>query len=250
MSPRIVSAEEYRAREIELIDLAQKLVGDGSISSLNMDALVAAAPYSKGTVYKHFCSKEDLILAICNECITGVHGMFERSLEFEGTSRERIVAKVVSYIIWAKLNSAQLFVVLSAHSPTVVANASSERNDQHNKIEKSLMGLFNAEIAKAVESGDLQLNEGMTHLQVSFACWSSVFGAMALIMSKGESKELQSMVLERETMTNAQLILDGFDWKPLSTEFDYTKTIQRACKELYQDEIRELEKMGSPFNLL
>ena len=250
MSPRIISAEEYQAREIELIDLAQDLVGDSSISSLNMDALVAAAPYSKGTIYKHFCSKEDLIVAICNECIAGVHAMFERSVQFDGSSRERIIAKVVAYIIWAKLNSPQLFVVFSAHSPTVVANASAKRNEQHNKIEKSLMSLFNAEIIMAVEQGDLQLKGSMKPLQVSFACWSSVFGAMALIMSKGESKELQSMMLERETMTNAQLLLDGFNWKPLSTEFDYTQTIKRVCKELHQDEIRELEKMGSPFNLL
>ena len=55
------------------------------------------------------------------------------------------------------------------------------------------------------------------------------------------------MNLERESFTNARLILDGFGWKPLSSEWDYKKSIKKITNEIFQEEIEALEKQGTPF---
>ncbi len=52
-------------REVELVQLAKSLVQEQGFANLTMDKLTAASPYSKGTIYNHFCSKEDVILALC-----------------------------------------------------------------------------------------------------------------------------------------------------------------------------------------
>lgn len=247
MSPRTISESDFDNREAELINIARQLVENEHLTTLTIDKLVAAAPYSKGTIYKHFISKEDLLMAICNTCVEEIHALFTRALAFNGNSRERVVAVMVSYVIWAKLHPAELFAVLSAHSPSVAACTSDERNETHHQCESGLMALMNTAIGEAIEANDLTLPKNMCFEQVTFAMWSASWGAMALIMSKGHSEKLQPMVLERESFTNARLILDGFGWKPLSKDWDYRETIQRITNELFQPEIDELEKNGTPF---
>ena len=247
MPPRIISKSDFAQREKELVELGRTLVENECLTTLTIDKLVAAAAYSKGTIYKHFTGKEDLILAICNTCIQEVQELFIRALKFNGNSRERMLAVMVSYVIWAKLHPAQLFAVLSAHSPSVTLCSSDERNTEHHRIEAELMGLLNIEISKAIESGDLILPADMQIQQVTFAMWSASWGAMALIISKGNSVKLQPMVLERESFTNARLILDGFDWKPLSKTTDYSKTIKKITNEIFKPEIESLEQLGTPF---
>ena len=247
MSPRTISESEFAQREKELIEIARSMVENECLTTLTIDKLVAASPYSKGTIYKHFISKEDLLMAICNTCVKEIQELFSRALNFKGNSRERIMAVMVSYIIWAKLHPSQLFAVLSAHSPSVAACCSDDRNATHHEYEHNLMGLMNTEIGKAIEAGDLVLPTNMCFEQVTFAMWSASWGAMALIMSKGDSVKLQPMVLERESFTNTRLILDGFGWQPLSNDWDYHESIKRIASELFQPEIDTLEKNGTPF---
>jgi len=247
MSPRSISQSEFQQREFELIDLARSLVEQGCLTTLTIDKLVAESRYSKGTIYKHFLGKEDLLMAICNTCVTEIQEMFTKALKFEGNSRERIIAVSMSYIIWAKLHPSQLFSVLSAHSPSVSACCSDSRNDTHRECENQLMGLMNKEIEKAVSAGDLKLPENMSLAQVTFALWSSSWGAMALIMSKGNSEKLGPMVLERESFTNTRLLLDGFAWKPLSQDWDYSETVKKIAFDIFKPEIEILENMGTPF---
>lgn len=250
MSPRSITEQEFFEREDELIKLARSLVEEDCLATLTIDKLVAASKYSKGTIYKHFISKEDLLMAICNTSIEQMKAMFIRALTFKGNCREKSLAVLVSYVIWAKLYPSQLFAVLAAHSPNVAACCSKERNETHQEHEASLMGLMNNQIKNAVKSGDLELPTDMALEQVTFSMWSSAWGAMALIMSKGDSVNLNPMQLERESFTNARLILDGYGWKPLSKDWDYPQTIKQITKEVFQPEIRLLEEMGTPFQYI
>jgi len=247
MSPRVITESEFKSREQELIELGRKLVEENCITTLTIDKLVAESNYSKGTIYKHFLGKEDLLMAICNTCVTEMQEMFSRALKFKGNSRERILAVGVSYVIWAKLHPSQLFIILSAHSPNVASCCSDNRIEAHNQCEANLMGLMNTEIAKAIDEGDLTMPEGMVFEQLTFAMWSASWGAMALIVSKGGSIKLGPMQLERESFTNTRLLLDGLNWKPLSTDWDYNQSIKNIANEIFKPEIKALEKMGNPF---
>ena len=247
MSPKIVSKDEIAMRENSLIQIARDLIEKDCTTTVTMDKLVVAAPYSKGTIYKHFISKEDLLMAVCNTCMEEIKELFLRALQFTGTSREKALAVSVAYVIWAKLHPAQLFAVLSAHSPSVAMCSSEHQNEIQKNNEIALMGLLNSAIENAIEAGEFTLPENMNVDQVNFAMWSSLWGAMALIMSKGTSTKLQPMMFERESFTNTRLILDGLGWKPLSTEWDYSASKRKIARELFQPELDTLEEMGTPF---
>lgn len=74
-------------REVELMLLAKDLVREQGFGNLTMDKLTAASSYSKGTIYNHFCSKEDVVLALCIHSLKAEALMFTRSGEFEGNTR-------------------------------------------------------------------------------------------------------------------------------------------------------------------
>jgi len=247
MSPKIITDEEIQQREDHLIEIARSLVEKDCTTTLTMDKLVKASPYSKGTIYKHFISKEDLLMAVCNSCMTEIKSLFERALSYDGKSREKVLAVAVSYVIWAKLHPSQLFAVLSAHAPSVALGCSPQRNSEQQSNEFCLMELLQSAIIKAIEGGNFKLPTNLTVEQVNFAMWSSLWGAMALIMSKGESAKLKSMQLERESFTNNRLILDGLNWKPLSNEWNYSESMKKIIKSLFQPEIEALEEKGNPF---
>jgi hypothetical protein len=38
--------------------------------------------------------------------------------------------------------------------------------------------------------------------------------------------------------------LDGFGWRPLSTEWDYPATLERVRQEVFSDELRHIDAAG------
>ena len=58
---------EIREREQLLLRVARKMLIEQGYSGLSMDQLAEATEYSKGTVYQHFSTKEDLVTALAIE---------------------------------------------------------------------------------------------------------------------------------------------------------------------------------------
>ena len=57
-------AREYSVRERQLLNIAESFLGQGGNPSWTMDGLIKNSEYSRGTIYKHFRSKEDVVAAL------------------------------------------------------------------------------------------------------------------------------------------------------------------------------------------
>ena len=80
MTPRILDEKALQAREQEIINAAIGLIQEHGVEHITMDKVVSKVPYSKGTIYKHFDGKEDLLLAISNHAISILSDLFWRSV--------------------------------------------------------------------------------------------------------------------------------------------------------------------------
>ena len=74
-----------------------------------------------------------------------------------------------------------------------------------------------------------------------FGLWSMSVGARVLfvhgaLIDKFEEADPQ-ILLDR----NFQLFIDGYQWRPLSNEWDYTQTVERVRLEVFADDIRKSE---------
>src|SRR5271166_1581209 len=80
---------ERAARESLILEHAARLLARDGFQDLNLDELAAAAEYSKGTLYLHFKTKEDLVLAVATRAVKHRADLLQRAAAFSGTTRER-----------------------------------------------------------------------------------------------------------------------------------------------------------------
>src|SRR5258707_3067753 len=93
MSVIQVRKERERAvREELILDHAQRMLLKDGFQNLNLDDLAEAVEYSKGTLYLHFKTKEDIALAVVTRAQKERADFFERAAQFKGRSRERVGA--------------------------------------------------------------------------------------------------------------------------------------------------------------
>lgn len=231
MSPRIVDQETLQEREQIILDAALDYIRENDIASLTVDKVVARVPFSKGTVYNHFCSKEDIVTGLCNLCVSSLHALFQEATDFEGNVREKMVAICIAYMMSAKADSTRFMLVITAKTPALNQKASEERWNKHIELEQQLMALFCSLIQKAIEDQDLVIPAHMSPPQIAFAIWSMSFGTIALLQEGLERCDLRRLMeVERELVTHCNLVMDGLGWLPLSQDFDWQPCIN-ACKE-------------------
>ena len=170
--------------------------------------------------------------------------MFARSGEFEGNTREKIVALHVAYRIYARMEPVLSTCAIMAKSPWVLEKASSARVAEMNELEELVIEQCDSMVNQAVEAGDLKFSSGVGSDAIVFANWSIAFGSNALSQNASNSHCIKRLQDPYSVLHNANMLLDGLNWQPLSTDWDYRKTWRRVEQELFSEEIAYLESVG------
>ncbi|KGK19834.1 TetR/AcrR family transcriptional regulator [Vibrio navarrensis] len=231
-------------REVELILLAKGIVQKEGFANLTMDKLTAASSYSKGTIYNHFCSKEDVVLALCIHSLKNEAMFFNRTAAFEGATREKMIAMHVGFRIYARLEPILSTCAIMAKTPWVLEKASPSRVSELNELEERMIDGADALVSHAVAIGDLKLSPAIGSDAIVFANWSIAFGSNALTQNASNSRCINRLQDPFTVLHNANMLLDGLGWKPLSSEWDYRKTWRRVEQELFAEELAYLESVG------
>jgi len=245
MSPKIFSPEEKDAREQEMLDCARDIIkADGEVG-LTIDKLVKNLPYSKGTVYNHFTSKEDILMALCHRHMTQMAELYVRALSFEGSSREKALAVHVGSLLQAKANPDDFMMAITVKTAGCHDKASDKRMQAHQHIEGQILTpIFNL-FRTAYENNELTLPEGMAVEQLAFSSWSIDFGTQILLMGENRGCGLRTqLVVERELINSINLLHDGMRWKPLAQDYDWKASIQRMKTEVFAKEMAIIEAAG------
>jgi len=241
MSPKILDKDSLLLREREMLDAALAIIEAEGTSGLTMDKLVARVPYSKGTVYNHFCTKEDLLIGVCNASMNMLVDLFQRAITFNGSSRERILSMLYSYLLHALLDPTRFMLVISAKTAGIIERASERRMEEHHALEEVLLGLACEIVETAIRDGDLDLPCHMSVHQMVFALWANSFGSIALLISEEcGCKGREGLDVELETFNNTNLLLDGMNWRPLTQDLDYGVTLQRIVEQVFSPETARL----------
>ncbi len=249
MTPRILDEHSLKAREQDIIDATIALIEKHGVENITIDKVVAAVSYSKGTVYKHFLGKEDLLLAIGNQAITIMHDLFNRAAQYQGSARARMLLLNVSNLIYAILHPALFKSVQCSKSPNVYGKCSAKRLQEQEQLEAKVMGTTFGIIEDAIANKEFVLPKHMTLQQVCFATWSQTFGVISILSSEVEQCSGSSgLVVERELFNQTNLLLDGLQWVPYSAEKDYKQSLKSALALVFPSELALLKSMGREFN--
>lgn len=217
-----------------ILDHAQKVLLKAGFQNLNLDDLAESVEYSKGTLYLHFKTKEDIALAVVTRALRERADFFERALDFKGASRERIRAVGFACCHFASVYPDYFNVELMLKSHSFWERADRERQDAYGMQGARCFRVVHRIVTEAIQAGDLSQGD-LNPERIVVAIAAMAMGSHCMMRSNnalllaGISNPLQ-MVCQ-----NVDVVLDGLGWKPLSTHFDFAAVDRRIKQELYPD---------------
>ncbi len=231
---------EIAERHQLILDVARKALIDGGYLGLNMDRIADATDYSKGTIYQHFTSKEDLLGALTVETMKKRAAMFERAVGFNGRPRERLMAIGIGDELFFKLHPDHFLTEQITRLASISDKISTDRRASLEQLEVACFERVHRVVGDAIAAGDLLRPEGMPDCTVLFGLRSMAVGAHTLERHAADIPFLDGADLSGVLWENYNRLLDGYGWKPLSTDWDYKATEKRILMEVFNEEYLRL----------
>lgn len=226
---------ELAEREQLILDTAQTILHEHGYNHLTMDRVAETVEYSKGTIYNHFASKEDLVCSLCCRCITNLIDVFQRASQFDGSTRERYLAIGVGFSLYHQLNPMDSQNIQTVKNNAVREKVSKEKLAEMESLEQKITKIAQSIVQDAIDCGDLN-NKHQNHVSsIVFGCWSMHYGALLLDQSDIPLHEMGFSPVVKMLWHNSNIYLDGYDWQPLSTTTDSEKLFKKISSELFND---------------
>ena len=233
MTPR--KQTQIAERETAILEIASDIISREGAHALTMERVLARVDFSKGTLYNHFTGREDLLVAVHAQCFEVHLDFFTRGALFHGCPRERFAATGLGAQVLHQLDPRPFQFSLN---DTILAAASERWREMFRHYHRETIAVFTGIARDALARGDLPAGtdpERVTLGAWSLSCGSEEIHESGLLprrLSPVEFNDLRSHLIET--------LLDGFGWRPLSLELDYTQVRQRVLREVYPDEARKL----------
>lgn len=227
---------QIREREARILQVARPIVVKEGYHGLNMDRIAEAVNYSKGTIYNHFSCKEEIIIALAIENMDKRIELFRKAAQFRACSRHRMMAigEAAEVFVRKFADYFQFEQILRLDS--VREKTSEKRQAVIQTCEMQCMSVVAGVVRDAIANGDLEISEPMSPENMVFGMWSLSSGAFSIILS---SQSLPSIGVNdpfKTVRTHTAALMDGYGWKPLSTEFDASKVLTRIRSEVLSNE--------------
>jgi len=225
---------ERAAREELILDHAQRTLLKDGFQNLNLDNLAESVEYSKGTLYLHFKTKEDIALAVVTRAQKERADFFERASRFNGRSRERVRAIGFACCHFANVYPDYYNVEMMLKSLSFWEKADENRQHQYAMQAGRCFRVIHRLVTDGLHEGDLPSGK-LRSEQIVFAIASTAIGSH--IMSRNSHALMLAGIDDPQEALceNVNILLDGLSWKPLSGEVDYHATDRRIKKEIFPE---------------
>lgn len=222
---------ERREREEFILDTAETMLSEHGYLGLNLDRLAEAVEYSKGTLYQHFETKEDIVLAIAARCARERVRLFEMAATFRGRSRERVLAVGVADDVLSEQGGASFQIMQMAKTPSLWERASEQRRLGMSGLENHCSQVIAGITRDAVSAGDL-VASAQDCADIAFGLMTLALGTRLVATAPGWAKESGVLEPRRALRANQHRLLDGAGWKPLLAEWNYVES-EKRIRELF-----------------
>jgi len=222
-----------------LLEVARRMLIEQGYAGLNMDRLAEATEYSKGTVYQHFSTKEDLVTALAVQSMEQRLALFQKALAFPGKPRERVLAVALADELFVRLHPHYARSEQIIKMADLEERASVERRGLLNGLESNCFQGVGKVVEDAITAKDLTLPGHWTSREVIFSLLAMSNGTHNVSLNYRPLLQKIGVTAPLDTLREAiPVFLDGLGWKPLRSEWDYSTTYQRLTQEVFADEWR------------
>ena len=231
---------EFQQREQLILDTAQRMLHEHGYAQLTMDRVAEAVEYSKGTIYNHFSSKEDLVCSLCCRCVSNLIELFKRAYAYPGTTRERFSAIGIAYSLYHQLNPLDAQNIQIVKTNAVREKLSEQKLQEMSALEREITQLCMDLVGEAMHSGDVPASANHTADSIVFGFWSMLYGGTLLAQSDIPLEELGFSPAVKMLWDNSQRLMDAYGWQPLSAGTDTDALFTELCSALFAEEVGRL----------
>jgi len=233
---------EMFEREELILSTAQTLLYQHGYNYLTMDRVAETVEYSKGTIYNHFASKEDLICSLCCRSINGLINVFERAYQYPGTTRERYCAIGIGYSLYHQRHPMDTRNIQTLRNNAVREKISDNRLKKMESLEQKLTHIASSIVQQAIDCDELDKKFQANISTIVFGGWSMHYGALLLDQSDMPLQDMDFNPMIDMLWQNANILLDGYQWLPLSADTDTDKLFEKLSSALFDDETELLKQ--------
>jgi len=169
---------KYKLRDKEIVEKTIEMLSQHGFFDLRMSDLAKETNYSMGTIYSHFASKEDLLLACAHSIVLEYKKLFDAIVNQPITGVEKIIT--LAHCMWyISMNHPALREIIDLSlMPSVSRRGSEQRTGEviqlYGDILTAFLDLVHGAIKKNLHGHD-QLNQTQTKLlahQLAYGSWS------------------------------------------------------------------------------
>tara|TARA_R110000787_G_scaffold42377_19_gene104251 strand:- start:2125 stop:2856 length:732 start_codon:yes stop_codon:yes gene_type:complete len=239
-----VGTKERRQREVAerealFLDVALELVREESLLNLQMSRIAEKAEYAVGTLYLHFSSKEDLLLALVTRTVKDYYDLTRKASEWKAPSRDRMFAVGVGDLVFVKKHP-DYFRIVQYILCEVAWNAASEQRKQaFHDANRPGLNLVSTIVEDARRSGDLEI-DGQTAEELALGVWAICSGYHNFTHAEGLLNHLSITEPYFLMCRHLQNLLDGYHWKPIAGPAEpqaISALIERIKKEVFPEDL-------------
>jgi AcrR family transcriptional regulator len=179
-----------------------------------MARIADACDYATGTLYQHFASKEDLLVALLTDRSEERIDLFRRAAGWDASPRDRIFAFSAAEVLFVKRNPEYFRLAQLAQTEVVWTTASKQRREAYLKAIEPACELALGVVNDAVAAGDLELRNTQPE-EVALGLWSIVSGTHTLVHTEGLLDFFHVREPYRSMGRHIHRLLNGFNWRPL-----------------------------------
>lgn len=224
---------EFQAREELILDHARDLLRAKGYMGLNLDELAEQIEYSKGTIYLHFASKEDLLLGVVIRAVDVRNLLFRHAARYPGRSREKCCAIGVADLI-LNVRQPRAFQMMQLVSTNSIWEKTSPERRQ--KLRRAVMQSFEVVLGvvqHAFVTGDLIDYLSVPPEEIVMGLFTMSKGATLVQANEDLFCSSSSGAVMKSLQKNRHRFLDGVGWKLLYKDFDYESLENRLNAEYF-----------------
>lgn len=236
MSTKDRRQRERAEREQRFLDKAQALIQRDGLLSLQMSRIAEECDYAIGTLYQHFASKEDLLVALATRNSLSRVDLFERAARWPGPTRERMVAIALADLMVIRTQP-EHFRLAQFVWTDVVWGAASPASRQRSLDASAPLGALIGGIAQAaMAAGDLPSGLGLSAKALTIGPWTLTLGMHTLSHTDGLFEAHALGDPYRLLMKHLHYLLNGYGWRPFFDPTDdeaLDPLNARLCREVF-----------------
>lgn len=165
-------------RETSILEAAKKVFLAKGLVAATIDDIAAEAELGKGTLYRHYRSKEDIMLAITEQATRELHVLYTKAAASDDSGLAKILRMMRVYYAFVMDNPAYFGFIAFFESPLPITSAGIVY-----ETTTAINELFQTIFQQGMADGSLRTD--LKPDLMANTLWASSYGMMQFIVSKG-----------------------------------------------------------------